>query len=247
VAFVKYCDYRHYSRCGGAREGWVVMKPSLFCEWWGGWNSPYINHFTSPDAIIPNLYDPQSLDRYAYVNNNPVNATDPTGHQCVGEPGECLEDDGTTGPGFPGTGGTVSNPGAGNCSGAACQGDDDDDTPGVSLDPDSGDEDDNEYFCFTHPYSCDININPNAIVDPLAWTHIAEGILGGVVLFGVGDLLIGAGAFVCTSIVGCIAGVPVILAGVLAYPVGVGFIYYGVQAGEIYFDEIIEVSILSEE
>ncbi len=52
---------------------------------------------------------------------------DPTGHQCVGEPEECLEDDGTTGPGFPGTGGTVSNPGAGNCSGTSCHGNDDSD------------------------------------------------------------------------------------------------------------------------
>jgi hypothetical protein len=60
------------------------------------------------------------------VNNNPVNATDPTGHQCVGEPEECLEDDGTTGPGFPGGGGS---PGAGNCSGSGCQGDDDDHDP----------------------------------------------------------------------------------------------------------------------
>jgi hypothetical protein len=56
------------------------------------------------------------------VNNNPVNAIDPTGHQCVGEPGECLEDDGTAGSGFTGTGGTVSNPGAGDCSGSGCHG-----------------------------------------------------------------------------------------------------------------------------
>jgi hypothetical protein len=56
------------------------------------------------------------------VNNNPVNAIDPTGHQCVGEPEECLEDDGTAGGGFPGTGGTVSNPGAGDCSGSGCHG-----------------------------------------------------------------------------------------------------------------------------
>jgi GH24 family phage-related lysozyme (muramidase) len=69
--------------------------PSLFCEWWERWNSPYINHFISADTIIPDQTNPQSWNRYAYVSNNPVNATDPTGHQCVGEPEECLEDDGT--------------------------------------------------------------------------------------------------------------------------------------------------------
>jgi hypothetical protein len=114
--------------------------------------------------------------------------------------------------------------------------------PQVTLDPDSAEENDNEYFCVTQLSSCDVNVNPNAIVDPLAWTHIAEGILGGVVLFGVGDLLIGAGAYVCTTVIGCIAGAPVVLAGVAAYPIGVGFIYFGVKSTEIYLDDIFEVA-----
>ena len=36
--------------------------------------------FVQPDDIIPNTYDPQSYDRYAYVGNNPINYTDPSGH-----------------------------------------------------------------------------------------------------------------------------------------------------------------------
>jgi RHS repeat-associated protein len=44
------------------------------------WYSPYLNRFLSPDSIIPNQYDPVSWDRYAYVGNNPVNRTDPSGH-----------------------------------------------------------------------------------------------------------------------------------------------------------------------
>jgi hypothetical protein len=41
--------------------------------------SPYINHFIQPDTIIPNPANPQSLNRYGYVKNNPVRFNDPTG------------------------------------------------------------------------------------------------------------------------------------------------------------------------
>jgi hypothetical protein len=34
-----------------------------------------------PDTIIPNLYNPQSLNRFSYVTNRPVNFHDPTGHR----------------------------------------------------------------------------------------------------------------------------------------------------------------------
>jgi RHS repeat-associated protein len=44
-------------------------------------NSPYINHFIQPDAIVPNPSNPQSWNRYSYVRNNPVLYNDPTGHR----------------------------------------------------------------------------------------------------------------------------------------------------------------------
>src|SRR3989338_8628834 len=36
--------------------------------------------FTQPDTLIQNVYDPQSLNRYAFERNNPYNRVDPTGH-----------------------------------------------------------------------------------------------------------------------------------------------------------------------
>jgi hypothetical protein len=41
---------------------------------------PYLNHWIQPDSIVPEPGNPQTLNRYAFVNNNPVNATDPSGH-----------------------------------------------------------------------------------------------------------------------------------------------------------------------
>lgn len=44
---------------------------------------PHIRRFTQPDSVIPNVYNPQDLNRYSYVRNNPLRYTDPTGH-CIG-------------------------------------------------------------------------------------------------------------------------------------------------------------------
>ena len=43
-------------------------------------HEPYITRFSQPDTIIPDLNNPQSLNRYSYTLNNPINSTDPTGH-----------------------------------------------------------------------------------------------------------------------------------------------------------------------
>jgi RHS repeat-associated protein len=42
--------------------------------------SPKLGRFLSPDTIVPSYTNPQNLDRYGYVLNNPLRYTDPTGH-----------------------------------------------------------------------------------------------------------------------------------------------------------------------
>ncbi|RMG42629.1 MAG: hypothetical protein D6719_06020 [Candidatus Dadabacteria bacterium] len=41
---------------------------------------PEIGRFIMADTVIPDIENPQSWNRYAYVRNNPVNRIDPSGH-----------------------------------------------------------------------------------------------------------------------------------------------------------------------
>ena len=41
---------------------------------------PALGRFTTPDAVIQNPDNPQTLNRYSYTSNNPVNRVDPDGH-----------------------------------------------------------------------------------------------------------------------------------------------------------------------
>ncbi|MBC7252221.1 MAG: RHS repeat-associated core domain-containing protein, partial [Anaerolineae bacterium] len=51
--------------------------------------APMLGRFISADTLVPNPGDPQDLNRYAYVRNNPLRYTDPSGHYITlyGEPG----------------------------------------------------------------------------------------------------------------------------------------------------------------
>jgi len=42
--------------------------------------SPKLGRFLSPDTIVPSYANPQSLNRYSYVYNAPINYIDPSGH-----------------------------------------------------------------------------------------------------------------------------------------------------------------------
>jgi RHS repeat-associated protein len=44
------------------------------------WYDPSLSRFVSADTLVPNPNNPQSLNRYSYVNNRPINFADPSGH-----------------------------------------------------------------------------------------------------------------------------------------------------------------------
>ena len=44
------------------------------------WYDPVVGRFIQPDSIVPEPGNPQALNRYSYVVNNPLRYIDPTGH-----------------------------------------------------------------------------------------------------------------------------------------------------------------------
>jgi|GEM_PF-1806039 len=48
------------------------------------WYDPALARWLSADTLVPGAGNPQALNRYAYVTNNPLNAIDPSGHMPCG-------------------------------------------------------------------------------------------------------------------------------------------------------------------
>jgi RHS repeat-associated protein len=78
-------DYRYTGQRHEAEFGLYFYKAR--------WYDPASAHFTQADTLIPEPGNPLALDRYAYVMNNPLRYTDPSGHISCDSPyalpGEC--------------------------------------------------------------------------------------------------------------------------------------------------------------
>jgi RHS repeat-associated protein len=55
--------------------------------------SPKLGRFISADSIVPGFANPQNLNRYSYVLNNPLSYIDPTGHMGEGTSGCGVQND----------------------------------------------------------------------------------------------------------------------------------------------------------
>ncbi|MBP6473498.1 MAG: RHS repeat-associated core domain-containing protein [Chloroflexi bacterium] len=51
--------------------------------------APSLGRFLSADSIVPDPTNPQSLNRYSYTWNSPLNLIDPTGHRECGASDDC--------------------------------------------------------------------------------------------------------------------------------------------------------------
>ncbi len=57
---------------GADKVGLIHMNGRMY--------DPVLGRFIQADSIVQDPFDPQSLNRYAYVQNNPLSATDPSGN-----------------------------------------------------------------------------------------------------------------------------------------------------------------------
>jgi RHS repeat-associated protein len=64
-----------YAYTGQMKEGEIYFYNTRYYD-------PQLGRFMQADTIVPPTQGTQGFDRFAYINNNPVNGTDPSGH-CI--------------------------------------------------------------------------------------------------------------------------------------------------------------------
>jgi RHS repeat-associated protein len=54
---------------------------------------PEIGRFISPDTMVSNPTNPQSLNRYSYCLNNPLKYIDPSGHRWINDGDDSFDEE----------------------------------------------------------------------------------------------------------------------------------------------------------
>jgi len=83
---IEYDPWGKISRSEGGGEGIIRFTgrkldvESGLLYYGGRYYDPELGRFISPDPFVQEMFDPQSLNRYSYVINNPQNYIDPSGY-----------------------------------------------------------------------------------------------------------------------------------------------------------------------
>jgi RHS repeat-associated protein len=84
VARTKYYPFGELREGGNEKYLYTGKEQDKQTDWYyyeARYYNPQLKHFTQVDTVFPNYYDPQSLNRYEYVKNNPIKLIDPTGNK----------------------------------------------------------------------------------------------------------------------------------------------------------------------
>jgi RHS repeat-associated protein len=92
-----------YKAYGETRDGWGITdttkyrftgqreeSPIGLYFYNARWYDAVLGRFAQADTVVPEPGNPQALNRYSYVNNNPLRYVDPTGHY-IDEGNFCLQ------------------------------------------------------------------------------------------------------------------------------------------------------------
>jgi RHS repeat-associated protein len=91
---VEHYEYSAYglSKCGGSGSafqvsnrftGQVLDEETGLYYYNSRYYDPGLGRFIQPDTLVPDPSDSQQLNRYTYVNNNPLKYVDPSGHEIL--------------------------------------------------------------------------------------------------------------------------------------------------------------------
>jgi len=82
VERTKYYPFGEIREGGNEKYSFTGKEKDKLTEFYyfeARYYGPEFKHFSQADVVAPNLYDPQDLNRYSYVRNNPLRYIDPTG------------------------------------------------------------------------------------------------------------------------------------------------------------------------
>jgi RHS repeat-associated protein len=81
LSYIRVGDYSAYT--GRGYTGHQMIDNVGLIHMNGRVYDPEVGRFLSADVIVQEPYNPQSLNRYAYVMNNPMSSVDPSGYKAV--------------------------------------------------------------------------------------------------------------------------------------------------------------------
>jgi RHS repeat-associated protein len=82
VERIKYYPFGEIRQGGNEKYSFTGKEKDKLTDYYyfeARYYNPEFKHFTQADTVAPILYDPQDLNRYAYVKNNPLKYIDPLG------------------------------------------------------------------------------------------------------------------------------------------------------------------------
>jgi len=93
VERTKYYPFSEIREGGNEKYLYTGKEKDKLTDWYyyeARYYNPEFKHFTQADTIEPDYYDPQDLNRYAYVRNNPIKMIDPDGRSSLEATGTVL-------------------------------------------------------------------------------------------------------------------------------------------------------------